>query len=474
MEMTVNRIIAATMVAAGLACAVGCERVGKPDGDAAAGAGGTECTANAATNVATNVVSASPNGDGGTSERKARTGRDCFNAPIDFDNKPYMPYSQFSNGVAKIGLDGETWTIIGADRPLYRFGRYECGFVRQDRPDGRRIVSAALFFGGALIAMEAIQAREDGFGSDTDGWHVIDYLPEVVRQFGGQDFEAGALEYSTTNAQRLTEFRLGDVNQMILRHRERVPYWPTAEHMERLRQTDPSAFRDIETGIIHDKACVPTIDERCELTVEASYVTELYRQLVVCKFLHAKSWEERLKYRELEEKVAEIQRKCIEGEGWRGSHYGITWGEGLRMDLLGALLLGGEAAECWEVASSMKGRICGWNLEFELGFALKQGRFFVIRFKGDEGDWQEGLMLFKVSNYEDDFVRNAGFVYVKVEGEFVENGGVTGDSYQIPYTFLVKVDGKGKIVKYYPWPKHVKTVKEFWAASEKAQAANAN
>lgn len=461
MGTTMNWMVAMA-IAAGLVCAVGCERAENGGGDAATGAGGAECTANTATNAA------------------VRTGRDCFNAPIDFYNTPFMWHYdaplRFSNGVAKVVYDGKTntWTIIAPDRPLYRFGRYECGFVREDSPGGTNFVSAALFFGGALIDMAAIKAREDGFESANNGWHTIDYLPEVVRQVGGLDFEAGVLEYTAPHAQREMEFQLGDVNQMILRHREYVPYCPTVEHMERLRQTDPSAFRDIETDVVYDKVAMSIADERCALTVDASYATELYRQLVVCKFLRAKSWDEKRKYRNLDADVAEIQRKCIEGEEGRGSHYGITWGEGLRMKLLCALLLGGEAAECWEVASSMKGRICDWDLEFELGFALKQGRFFVIRFKGDEGDWQEGLMLFKVSNLEGDFLKKDDFVYVKVEGEFVENGGVVGDSYQIPYEFLVKVDGKGKIVKYYPWPKNVKTVKEFWAASEKTQTANAD
>ena len=48
----------------------------------------------------------------------------------NIDNWEFAPCNNFSNGVAAVVVNGQTntWSILAPDKPLYRFGRYYCGF----------------------------------------------------------------------------------------------------------------------------------------------------------------------------------------------------------------------------------------------------------------------------------------------------------------------------------------------------------
>ena len=108
----------------------------------------------------------------------------------NIDRWEFAPCDNFNNGVASVVVNGQTntWTVLAPDRPLFRFGRYYCGFVREDRPDGTHAILAGLFFGGVMVGAEYLR---ENFDWRTHTWHELDNTPDGIRQIGGGEWEAG-------------------------------------------------------------------------------------------------------------------------------------------------------------------------------------------------------------------------------------------------------------------------------------------
>lgn len=405
------------------------------------------------------------------------TARDFFNAPIEFDF-PYLgnvgicniqthsngwtranidmwefaPCDNFSNGVATVVVNGQTntWTILAPDKPLYRFGRYCCGFVREDRPDGACAVYAALFFNGVMIGAEHL--RED-FKWQSHTWKELAGIPDGICQIGGGEWEAGFVVWPECGTTPI------DISQMIIRHGQ--PYVLSVKRRSWLKTATKEDMQDewnrTKTVIatIENMPCEGNSDAACQMSAILHLKDQFLQTMLQWKILNAKSYREKEDVLRARSEVEQIQQRCNTARsGMRGSHAWPDWGECIELDLLDALLLKGEDASCWRKVANMKGMIDGHDLDFNYGLAIAE-----VPVKRDEyGNTNEPIILFKVQN---DYYEEDGFVYAKVIGD--------RPSYcympcsYTPPTYVVKVDGFGKIVRWYPYPKSAKTLKELLA-----------
>ena len=417
-----------------------------------------------------------------TSPNSSVVARDFFNAPIEFDF-PYLgnfgscniqthsngwtrvnidrwefaPCDSFSNGVATVVVNGQTntWTILAPDKPLYRFGRYYCGFVREDRLDGSCAIYAALFFDGVMIGAEHL--RED-FRWQSHTWKELADIPDGISQIGGGEWETGFIVWPGCGTTPI------DINQMIIRHGQ-----PYVLSVKRRRWLKTATEEDIQDEWNRTKTIIAAIknmpsecnsDEACQMSAILNLKDQFWQTMLQWKILNAKSYKDKYDVLGAKSAVEQIQQRCNAARsGTRGSHAWPDWGECLKMDLLDAWVLRGEDACCWRKVANMKGVIDGHDLEFKCGFAVMD-----VPVKRDEyGNANEPIVLYKVQN---DYYEERGFVYAKVIGD--------GPGYcympcsYTPPTYVVKVDKLGKIVRWYPYPKRAKTLKEFLGASSRS------
>ena len=217
-------------------------------------------------------------------------------------------------------------------------------------------------------------------------------------------------------------------------------------------------FERITFLIIWEKQAVGLMGSECPLQIA---VLEWFAE-VASEFLHGEHpvLIQKPQCRSLSTVVLGIifiQREfCPVGDCWQ---HQADWGEWLKMDLLDAWLLRGEDAKCWNKVSNMKGVIDGHNLDFDCGFAVAD-----VPVKRDEyGSANEPVVLFKVQDY---FFAEDGFVYAKVIGD--EPSYCYMPCSYTPPTYIVKVNNLGRIVKWYRYPRFVKTLKEFFGQSSRA------
>ncbi len=403
------------------------------------------------------------------------TGRDFFNAPIAFDF-PYLgdvghcnlqthsngwtqaniegwefaPCSNFSNGIATVVANGQTntWTILSPDKPLYKFGRYSCGFVREDRPDETHAIYAGLFFNGVMVGAEHLR---ENFDCRTHTWQELDDVPDGIDKVGGGEWETGFIVWPKSSDNPI------DINQMIIRHGQ--PYVPSPECLCWLRSATEKDIHDKWDRVqkIIDSIEEIPIESNADSARSMSAVLRLedmfWQILLRWKILDAKSNGEKYAVLEAQSAMEQIQKKCDDARrGGRGSHAWPDWGEYIQLDLLKSWLLMGDDAKYWNKVAFMKGVVDGHSLEFRFGFATVD----LPEATDEYGYEKEPLLLFKVKA---DFYFSNGYVYAKV---IAERPGYCymPCSYEPP-TYVVRVDSAGKIVNWYRYPKRAKTLKEF-------------
>ena len=369
----------------------------------------------------------------------------------NMDNWEFALCNNFSNGVATVVVNGKTntWSILAPDKPLYRFGRYYCGFVREDRPDNTCAIYAALFFDGVMIGAEHMK---DDFRWQSHTWKELTDIPDGICQIGGGDWEVGFLVWPKCGTNPI------DINQMILRHGQ--PYVISVKRCHWLKTATEECIHDEWNGIkaivkaIENMPGITNADESCKMSAILHLKEQFWQMVQQWKILNAKSFGEKYRILRADDEVERIQKKCDAARtGDRGSHAWADWGEWLKMDLLDAWLLKGEDAKCWNKVSNMKGVIDGHDLDFDCGFAVAD-----VPVKRDESGFaNEPVILFKV---QDDFFAEDGFIYAKVIGD--EPSYCYMPCTYTPPTYIVKVNNLGRIVKWYRYPRFVKTLKEFF------------
>lgn len=404
------------------------------------------------------------------------TGRDLFNASIAFkfpylgdDGWEFVTCDNFNNGVATVFVNGQTntWTILSPDKPLYKFGRYSCGFMREDRHDGTHAIYTGLFFNGVMVGAEHLReishSERHQWLEHRHQWHELDDVPDDIRKIGGGEWETGFIVWPKCFD------KLIDVSQMINDHRQ--PFEPSLECLRWLKSATEKDIHDkwgqvqniidsIDPTYLTDQTDrTNSIHEFSVSTRKMSAVLRLKNQfwqiLLRWKILHAKSNGEKRAVLDVESVMEQIQKKCDDARrGVRGYHVLPDWGECLiQEDLLESWLLKGDDATYWNKVAFMKGVIDGHNLEFQFGFATVD----LPEAKDEYGYEEEPLILFKVRN---DFYFYNGYVYAKVIGDRPGRCYYMPCSYEPP-TYVVRVDGTGKIVNWYRYPKQAKTLKEF-------------
>ena len=375
----------------------------------------------------------------------------------NIDRWEFEPCDNFNNGVASVVVNGQTntWTVLAPDRPLFRFGRYYCGFVREDRPDKTHAIYAGLFFGGVMVGAEHM--RED-FDWRTHTWHELDNIPDGIRQIGGGEWETGFIVWPKSLDNPI------DINQMILRHDQ--SYMLSTERRRWLRTATEKDIHDEWNKV---QKIIDSIDEipgetNSDLAHRVSAIYNLKNQfwqmMLQWKIFQAKSTGEKYNALRAKSVITQIQEKCDKARrGVRGSHVGPDWGECLYVDLLNAWVLEGEDASCWNKVANMKGIIDGHALEFQFGLATVD-----LSESKDESGYceEEPLKLFKVQN---DFYSANGYVYAKVIGE--RPGYCYMPCSYEPPTYVVRVDTSGRMVNWYRYPKRAKTLKEFLGSNPK-------
>ena len=401
--------------------------------------------------------------------------RDFFNAPIEFDF-PYLgnvgscniqthsngwarvnidrwefaPCDNFSNGVATVVVNGQTntWTILAPDKPLYRFGRYYCGFVREDRPNGNHAIYMSMFFDGVMIGAEHL--RRD-FKWQTHTWTEFDDIPKGMRQIGGGMWEAGFLTYDEAGANWV------DVNQMVFRHGQKglLPF-ELRKWLKKASESDIRAEWDKIQDTIKAFYDLPSESNSDDARKESA-VNKLkgifWDVLLAWRINNAKTYGGKYAVLSARADIERIQQKCNEARNdGRGSHAWADWGECLENDLLEAWLLPGEDAACWNAVANMKGQIGKHQLEFSHGFATAD----LVLSEEQKKNGAEPLLLYKV---KPDFYRHDGAVYAKVVA--AEPGYCYMPVGYTPPTYVVKVDCSGNIVKWYPYPTKAKTLRSF-------------
>ena len=417
---------------------------------------------------------------------KVLTGRDFFNAPINF-SYPYLgdvghcylqthsngwtqanidgwvcrPASHFSNGVAEVEVRNgvDRWTILRPDEPLYRFGRYWCGMMREDRANGGHAICVALFFDGELIGAEYLRA---GFSSEDWTWKEYDNVPDGIRQIGGGDWEVGVLivpdPLFPTNSVHPKKVYEVDIDQMILRHGESFKLSRSQREFARrasLRDLN-EVYAEVERIIKDLSDGIPgltTYDDRLRNNCAVGIQGQFLQMLIHWRCLHART--EAMKQRVFAQlrAVDRISGEAVEMNTMRGSRVGADFGEDLREEyLLKAWLLDGEDAANWERVCDMRGKIGKYELRFEAGVARSEAE-----------EREEGRLMFKVFKIQFDFYREGGFTYAKVIGDDADFCYMPID-YVIP-AWIVKVDARGNIVKTYPYPKNVNSLVEFFKGS---------
>jgi len=401
-------------------------------------------------------------------------GSDCFNAPIDFcfpylgnvgdcnlqthsngwtrvniDRWEFAPCDRFNNGVATVIVNGQTntWTLLAPDKPLLRFGRYYCGFVREDRPNRTHAIYVGLFFGGVMVGAEHVREL---FDWKTHTWHELDEIPVNIRQIGGGEWEVGFIAWPKSFDNTI------DINQMILRHGQ-----PYALSLERRRWLKKATVQDIHDewnqvqsaiNLINKLPGATNADSATRMSAVLHLQDQFWQMLLYWKIVNAKSNGEKYEVLEAKSAIEQIQKKCDDARrGFRGSHVWPDWGEFLKCDLLKAWLFQGDDAVYWNKVANMKGIIDGHALEFQFGLATVD----LPETKNEFGYDEEPLLLFKV---QDDFYSNSGFIYAKVIGD--RPGYCYMPCSYEPPTYVVKVDGMGKIVNWYPYRKRTKTLTE--------------
>lgn len=400
------------------------------------------------------------------------TGRDLFNAPINFDF-PYLgnvgdcnlqthsngwtyanidrwafaTCDNFRNGIATVVVNGQTntWTILSPDKPLYRFGRYSCGFLREDRPDETHAIYAGLFFNGVMVGAEHLREH---FNRETHTWQELDDVPDGISKVGGGEWETGFIVWPNCRDNPI------DINLMIIRHGQ--PYVPSLECLRWLKTATEKDIHDKWDRVqkiidsIHEVPGGSNADSARRMSAIFCLKDMFLQMLSRWKILNAKSNGEKDAVFGAKSAIEEIQRKCDDARrGYRGSHVGPDWGEWIQHDLLKSWLLKGDDATYWNKVAFMKGVIDGHYLEFQFGFATVD-----LPETKDEYDYEEEpLILFKV---QDDFYFSNGYVYAKVIGDRPGSWCMPE-----PPTYVVRVDAAGKIVNWYRYPKQAKTLKEF-------------
>lgn len=398
-------------------------------------------------------------------------GKECLNSPIDFcfpylgdmDESRVLDFSigeRFSNGVVTVVLNGSTntWTILGIDRPMYKFGRYYCGFVREDRPDGGHSLYMTLFYDGEMIGAEKLRGAHLGTNLHAE----LDDIPEGIEQVGGGRWEAGFLLFHGVGPKWV------DVNQMMFRHRENdmLPF----ELRNWLRKATDDDIRKewsaIESVIkaFYEMPSETNSDDGHIFGAAEKLKSQFFNALKYWKVHNAKTTNAKYGIIRAESDIEGIGKKCDAARrGGRGSHAWGDWGECLYNDLLMAWILVGEDAECWNAVANMKGRIDQHELEFVQGFATAD----LTLTKEEDEDGKEPLILYKVQH---DFYRDGEYVYAKVMGD-EPSYCYMPVSYQPP-TYVVKVDKTGKIVRWFNYPPRVKSLKELLGGKRNSKDVN--
>lgn len=407
--------------------------------------------------------------------KSCATGRDLFNAPITFDF-PYLgavgscnlqthsngwtyanidrwefaTCDNFSNGIATVVVNGQTntWTILSPDKPLYKFGRYTCGFLREDRPDETHAIYAGLFFNGVMVGAEHLREH---FNRETHTWQEVDDVPDGISKVGGGEWETGFIVWPNCCDNPI------DINQMIIRHGQ--PYVPSLECLRWLKTATEKDIHDKWDRVqkiidsIHEVPGESNADSACKMVAILRLKDMFLQMLLRWKILNAKSNGEKYAVLGAKSSMEAIQKKCDDARrGGRGSHAWPDWGEWIQQDLLKSWLLKGDDATYWNKVAFMKGVIDGHSLEFQSGFATVD----LPETKDEHGYEEEPLILFKV---QDDFYFSNGYVYAKVIGD--RPGYCYMPCTYEPPTYVVRVDAAGNIVNWYRYPKQAKTLKEF-------------
>ena len=405
-------------------------------------------------------------------ENKEKIGREFYNAPINF-HFPYLgnvgycylqthtngwtqfnidswrcdPQSSFTNGTAYVvSRDGvDKWTILQPDIPLYKFGRFYCGFIREDRSNGDHAIFAALFYNGELIGGEYLRA---GFNWQEHTWKEYDAIPTEIKQLGGGDWEVGVLVVSdpTHPAKAYTV----DIEQMILK--SDIHYCLSKTLRERINHAKFTDIKDIYSDV---KRLTRRFNEEIPVLTNADTLqianceNSLSRQFVELikywKIVHAKTCNEKHKVLSQYRNVKEIGRDVFELHYPRGSHTWPDFGEDLIDQLLEAWMLDEHDAKLWEAVSDMQGKIGKYDLRFAGGIARS------------EKEDRDGQPMFKVFKVQCDFYKDGEYVYAKVIGDDADFCYMPS-TYTIP-AWVVKVNSHGKIVKTYPYPQKVSSLR---------------
>ncbi len=388
------------------------------------------------------------------------------------ENWSFMCGESFSNGVAKVIVNGETntWTMLALDKPLFHFGRYDCGFVREDRPNGGHAIYMTLFFNGVCVGAEHLRKN---YNPEDHTWTEYDDVPKPIHQIGGEEWEPGFLTISDSVATSRPENRV-DVTLMILRHDQ--PVVLSTELRNKMRSATESDIRVIKEEEVEKRLnlfsslIAPTGSDVARISAAYYHLERLFFEFVLqWKLFHASNREKR-KIDEMNEYLDQLQQECDEvpKASMRGSHSGSEWNENLYLDLLNYWLLEGADKKCWNVVSEMGGIIDGHAVSFHLGFAtVKQKMEIPIEREPDMSPLypipppiEYVHWLFKV---EPDFYREQEFVYVKVIG------GEIAYCYTVyPSKYVVKVDDRGVIVKWYPCPEDIGTLREWLEPTQTA------
>ena len=402
-----------------------------------------------------------------------KTGRDFYNAPIDLrfptigdvgdcylqtfsngwtrtniDTWRCEPQAAFSNGVASVMMrDGvDKWTILRPDTPLYRFGRFYCGFVREDRSNGDHAIFAALFFDGELIGGEYLRA---GFDWQAHTWREYDNVPDGIKQLGGGEWELGVIVVSdpTHQAKAYTV----DIVQMIIKSDE--PFRLSRTVREWIRRATFSDIKDKYaeinrlTGQFRDEIPVLTNSDSVPVANCVNNLSIQFLEIVKrWKITHASTSREKYRVLSQLEKVNQIHSDAYNLHYPRGSHIGPDFAEDLTDQLLEAWMLDEYDAKLWEAVSTMHGKIDKYELIFEGGFA-----------RSEDEKRDDNQTMFKVFKVQCDFYKCGEYVYAKVIGDDADFCYMPC-SYEIP-AWVVKVNSKGEIVKTYPYPKKVSSLR---------------
>ena len=328
----------------------------------------------------------------------------------NIDRWEFEPDLEFVNGQANVVVNGVTnrWTIIGRNRPTYKFGRYDCGFIREDRPNGDHAIYLGLYFEGVLVGAEHLRK---GYKWQEHTWSEYDDVPPNIRQVGGGEWESGLLVVNYGVSEDPADQI--DVDQMMLRYGQE--YRLTAERRRWLKTATLDDIKYLWTSIqkvidaVGKLPAITNCDYVRHQNVENNHTMQFFELLRQWRLGRAKRDEDKHAISGSLEQLDKLGEQCWEAiRRHRGSHAGPEWGECLREDLMKSWLLDGEDANMWQKVANMRGRIGKYDLEFFAGFARSES------FKQEWCDCCKTFILFKVQH---DFFESNGYVYAKVVGD---------------------------------------------------------